>query len=50
MGTDIFGVEDIMQIQQGKCKVNTRLYKESIKRRLYGRLNKNERIYRPVYG
>ena len=34
----------------GKCKNNRRVHKKSTRRRLYGRPNKYQRIYRPVYG
>ena len=34
----------------GKCKNNRRVHKKSTRRRLYGRPNKYQRMYRPVYG
>ena len=45
MGIDIFGVEDIMQIQWKDMKE----HKESNRRGYDGRADKFERIYRAVY-
>ena len=45
MKTEIFGVEDVMLIQQEKMKKDKRIYKKSVGRRLYKRPNNIKRIH-----